>query len=318
MGVLILSEADVKSVLTMDLALPAVEAAFRKLSLDEATNIPRSRCQTDHVMMHVLPAAAKTLNALGHKTYTTGTFGAKFYVTLYDPKTGDPTAILHADYLGQVRTGAATGVATKKLARTDAKTVGIIGAGKQARTQLEAVAKVRPLISAVVYSQSAASRESFAKEMSATIGIPVTAVDSAEEAARNKDIICTATNAREPVLKGEWLAAGCHLNLAGSNFLSKAEADVDVFRRASLIACDSKDQAKLEAGDFVKAMNEGVFGWSDAVELSHILTGRYPGRAGANDITVFKSLGLGIQDIAVAVKVVEASRAKGIGQEVDF
>jgi ornithine cyclodeaminase/alanine dehydrogenase-like protein (mu-crystallin family) len=209
-------------------------------------------------------------------------------------------------------------VAAKKLARPDAKTVGIIGAGKQARTQLEAVAKVRNLASAVVYSKTPERRELFAKEMTAKVGVPVTAVDSAEAATRDQDIVCTATNAREPVLKGEWLTPGCHLNLAGSNFLSKAEADVEVFRRASFIACDSKDQAKLEAGDFVKAMNEGVFGWSDAVELSHILTGRYPGRQGEKDITVFKSLGLGIQDIAVAVKVVEVARAKGIGREVEL
>lgn len=318
MPVLYLTEADVRSLLTMDLALPAVEAAFRKLSLDEATNLSRQRCQTDQVTMHVLPAAAKTLNAIGHKTYTTGSFGAKFLVSLFDPKTGDLTAMLRADYLGQVRTGAASGVATKKLARADAKTVGILGAGGQARTQLEAIAKVRTIASATVFSPTPEKRKLFATEMTARLGFPVEAVDSAEAAVHGKDIVVTATKAREPILKGEWLAEGCHVNLTGSNFLSKAEADAEVFRRASLIVSDSKDQAKVEAGDFVKAMNDGVFGWSDVTDLSHILTGRYPGRQKASDITVFKSLGLGIQDLAVAVKIVELARASGVGRELDM
>src|SRR5262245_45193428 len=137
MSVLYLTEDDVRRLLTMDLALEAVEAAFRKLSLDEAENVPRQRCQTDHVMLHVRPAAAKTLGAVGLKAYTTGKFPAQFHVTLFDPRTGVLTALLQADYLGQVRTGAASGVATKKLARKDAATVGLYGTGKQARTQLQ-------------------------------------------------------------------------------------------------------------------------------------------------------------------------------------
>src|SRR6476646_4440392 len=145
MPVLYLTEDDVRQVLTMDVALPAVEAAFRKLSLDEAENVPRQRCQTDLVMLHVLPAAAKTLGALGFKAYTTTKQGAKFHVTLFDHKTGAMCAIIEADLLGQFRTGAASGVATKKLARPNCSTVGLYGTGKQARTQLLAVCKVRPI-----------------------------------------------------------------------------------------------------------------------------------------------------------------------------
>src|SRR5207237_5242306 len=137
------TEAEVARVVTMDLALDAVAAAFRKLAIDEAVNVPRQRCQTDHVMLHVLPAAAKTIGVLGFKAYTTSKAGAKFYVTLFDGKTGELTTILEADTLGQFRTGAASGVATKKLARSDASTVGCLGPGKQARTQLLAVGKVR-------------------------------------------------------------------------------------------------------------------------------------------------------------------------------
>lgn len=315
---LYLSESDVRKLLTMDMALPAVEAAFRKLSLDEATNIPRQRCQTDHVMLHVLPAAAKTMNAIGYKAYVTGKFPAQFLITLYDPKSGDLKAWIQADYLGQVRTGAASGVATKKLARADANTLGILGSGKQARTQCEAIAKVRNLKTIHVYSSNPDHRLAFAAEMSKTCGVPVTAVDSAEVAVTGKDIVVTATSAREPILKGDWLADGCHVNLVGSNFLSKAEADVRVFERAALVVADSKDQAKYEAGDFVQALKDSVIHWSEVTDLSHILTGRYPGRQNAKDITVFKSLGLGVQDIAVAEAVYEKAKAAGVGRVIDL
>jgi ornithine cyclodeaminase/alanine dehydrogenase-like protein (mu-crystallin family) len=314
MNVLYLTEADVKSLVTMDLALEAVEAAFRKISLDEAVNIPRQRCQTDHVMLHVLPAAAKTLGAIGFKAYTTGKFSTTFHTHLFDPKTGGPVAILESDHLGRVRTGAASGVATKKLARPDAKTLGVIGTGKQARTQMEAVCKVRPIATVSVYSRDPAKRAAFATEMTSVCGIPVTAVDSAETAVRNHDVVCTITNTREPVLKGEWLAPGTHVNLAGSNFLAKVEADAEVFRRAAIVTADSKEQAKAEAGDFAAALKENVLHWTDVLDFAHVLVGRYPGRQSKDDITIFKSLGLGVEDIAVAVKVVELANKKSVGK----
>ena len=316
MPVLYLTEADVHKLLTMELAIEAVEAALRKLSLDEAENIPRHRCQTDHVMLHVLPAAAKTLNALGYKAYTTGKTGAKFHVTLFDPRQGGMTALIEADYLGQVRTGAASAVASKRLARKDAATVGLIGTGKQARTQLQGICKVRPIRQAHVYGRDEARRKEFATEMAALCGTEVIAVNSAEEAVRGKDIVVTATSSREPVLHGAWLADGCHVNLIGSNFLAKTEVDVDVFRRSALVAVDSKDQARLEAGDFVAALREGALHWTDIVELSHLITGRYPGRQDPNDITTFKSLGLGIEDIAVAVRVADLARKQSVGLEL--
>lgn len=318
MSVLYLTESDVRSLLTMDLALEAVEAAFRKLSLDEAVNVPRSRCQTDHVMLHCLPAAAKTLGAIGLKAYTTGKFPAQFKVFLFHPKTGDLTAILEADHLGAVRTGAASGVATKKLARKDAATVGLFGTGKQGRTQLEAVCKVRTIARVVVYSRDPANREAFAKEMTKVLGLPVEAAARPEDAARGLDILCTATTSREPVLLGEWIAPGTHVNLAGSNFLSKCEADAEVFRRSNLICADSKDQARIEAGDFVAAMQDHVFGWADVQELAHIVAGRIPGRESPADITTFKSLGLGIEDVATAAKVVQLAVERKVGRTIDL
>lgn len=316
MSVLYLTEDDVGRVLTMDLALEAVAAGFRKMALDEAFNIPRQRCQTDLVMLHVLPAAAKTLGAIGFKAYTTTKAGAKFHVTLFDPKTGAMSALIEADLLGQFRTGAASGVATKKLARADAATVGCFGTGKQARTQLLAVCKVRPIKQVKVYGRDADRLKAFTLQLGQETGVEVIPVEKPEEAAVGLDIVITATSAREPVLMGAWVGEGAHLNLIGSNFQSKAEVDVDVFRKATLVVVDSKEQAKLEAGDFTAAMNQGILHWGDMYELAPVLVGKYPGRESPQDVTVFKSLGLGIEDIAVAARVVDLAKQQGLGRVV--
>ena len=316
MPVLYLTEAEVDRVLTMDLALEAVASAFRKLALEEGVNVPRQRCQTDLVMMHVLPAAAKTLGALGFKAYTTSRHGARFHVTLYDAKTGEMTAILEADLLGQFRTGAASGVATRILSRADSETVGCFGTGKQARTQLLAVCKVRPIKAVYVYGRDREERESFASRVTAETGVEVVAVEKPEEAARGRDIVITATNAREPVLRGDWVSEGQHLNLIGSNFLAKAEADVEVFRKANRVIVDSKEQARLEAGDFVAALDAGVLRWANVQDLAPSLVGRAAGRGSPRDVTVFKSLGLGIEDIALAARVVELAKQQGLGRVV--
>jgi ornithine cyclodeaminase/alanine dehydrogenase-like protein (mu-crystallin family) len=316
MPVLYLTEAEVARVLTMDLALDAVATAFRKLALDEAVNVPRQRCQTDQVTLHILPAAAKTLGVIGYKAYTVSKSAARFHVTLFDGKTGEMTTILEADLLGQFRTGAASGVATKKLARADASTVGCLGTGKQARTQILAVCKVRPVKTVHVHGRDAERRKAFALEMAKETGVEVVPVEKGADAVRGQDIVITATSAREPVLFGEWVTPGQHLNLIGSNFLVKAEADVEVFRRANVVTVDSKDQAKLEAGDFVAALNAGVLHWIGIHDFAPVLVGKYPGRESPEDVTVFKSLGLGIEDIALAAKVVELAKKQGLGREI--
>lgn len=316
MPILYLTEAEVARVLTMDLALETTAAAFRKLALDEAENAPRQRVRTDQLMLHVLPAAAKTLGAIGFKAYTTSKSGAQFHVTLFDPKQGGITAMVEADLLGQFRTGAASGIATKKLARADASTVGLFGTGKQARTQLLAVCKVRPIKKVHVYGRDAERRKAFATQLSQETGVEVVPVEAPEVAAKGLDIVITATSAREPVLFGEWVTEGQHLNLIGSNFLSKTESDVEVFRRAQVVTVDSKEQAKLEAGDFVEPIKAGALQWSDVLEFAPLLVGKYPGREAPRDVTLFKSLGLGIEDIALAVRVVELARKEGLGREL--
>jgi alanine dehydrogenase len=318
MPVLMLNEEDVGRLLTMDIALEAVEEGLRRLALDEAVNIPRTRAQTDHAMLHTLSAAAKGLGYMGYKVYSTSRKGAQFHVGLFDGKTGSLLALMQADYLGQMRTGAASGVATQYMARHDATEVGLFGSGKQARTQLLAVCKVRKIRRVQVYSLNEDRRRRFAQEMSDLCQCDVEPVPRPEMAAEDKDIIITATTSREPVLNGHWIAEGTHLNVIGSNFLGKAEVDAVAVRRCDSIVVDSKDQARLEAGDFVQALEEGSIHWADIHELGQVIVGRYTGRAHPQDVTMFKSLGIGLEDVALAGRVYQAAQAAGVGRVVDW
>jgi ornithine cyclodeaminase/alanine dehydrogenase-like protein (mu-crystallin family) len=317
--VLLLSEDDVRRVLTMEMALEAVEQGLRKLGLSEAENVPRSRVQTDHVVLHVMSAAAKSVSFLGAKLYASSRKSpTQFHVALYDGKTGALLSLMRADWLGQVRTGAASGVATRVLARPDAAEVGIFGSGKQARTQVQAVCLVRKVRRVSVWSPSVDNRTRFAAEMSQLCQVEVVPVDQPEHAALNKDIIITATNAREPVLKGAWLAPGTHVNAIGSNFMGKAELDLDAIRRFNTVVVDSKDQARIEAGDFQEAIEKGLLNWADVRELGPLLIGRYPGRQKPEDVTLFKSLGLAIEDVVVAGRVYQQALAAGLGRSIEW
>jgi ornithine cyclodeaminase/alanine dehydrogenase-like protein (mu-crystallin family) len=318
MPVLLLTEDDVRQLLTMEMALEAVEEALRKMALEEATNIPRARCQTDHAMLHVMSASAKTLGIMGYKAYTTSKKGAHFHVSLYDGKTGSQIALIQADYLGQVRTGAASGVATQYMARPDAQEVGLFGSGKQARTQLLAVCKVRRVRRVQVYSPNEERRRQFARDLTDLCQCEIEPVPRPEMAAEDKDIVITATTSREPVLNGHWIAEGTHLNVIGSNFLGKAEVDAVTVRRCESIVVDGKDQARNEAGDYVAALEEGSIHWADIHELGQVIVGRYTGRAHSQDVTLFKSLGLALEDIAVAARLVAKAQTAGVGRVVDL
>ncbi len=317
--VLLLNEDEVRRVLTMDMALEAVEQGLRKMALDEAQNIPRARAQTDHAMLHVMGAAVKSLGVMGAKVYATSRKNAaQFLVSLFDGRTGQLLALLQADYLGQMRTGAASGLATQALAQPEAGEVGIFGSGNQARTQLLAIAKVRKLRHVSVYSPNEERRKAFAVEMSERCQVEVVPVGRPEQAAEGKDIIVTATNSREPVLHGQWIAQGAHVNAIGSNFLGKAELDVAAIRRCADVVVDSKDQARLEAGDFQQAFEDGSLHWADVRELGQVIVGRYPVRKHAQDVTLFKSLGIAIEDVALAARVYARAQAEGIGKVVEW
>ena len=318
MPVLYLTEDDVRQALTMDMALEAVEIGLKKLSLDEAVNVPRSRSQTDHSTLHILSAAGKTLGYLGFKAYVTNRRGNHFHFHLFDGKTGQHLAWMQADYLGQVRTGAASGVATRFMARQNCTTLGLFGSGKQARTQLEAICKVRPIKRVHIFSPNEERRKAFAAEMSAACTVEVVPVTQPDQAARGLDIGATATSSREPILFGDWLGPGTHLNIIGSNFLGKAEVDMTTVMKATRIVVDSKDQARIEAGDLHTAMEEGKIHWANVLELSHIVAGRFKGRENDQEITLFKSLGIAIEDLAVAAKVYAKAKEKGLGRMLDM
>jgi alanine dehydrogenase len=313
---LFLTEADVRNLLTMDDAIDAVEAVFRDLAQGKAQNISRGRAKSNEAMLHLLGGAADGM--IGYKAYSTSRHGAQFQVGLLHGVTGKPLALIEADALGQLRTGAASGVATKYLANPNASRVGLFGAGKQARTQAWAVSRVRKLERIRVFSRNAERCRAFAEEMTPICGCPVEPAARPEDAVRDCDIVITATSSKTPVFDGSWLAPGTHLNVVGSNFLAKTEIDVETIRRCSLVTVDDIDQAHLEAGDFVAALDEGALTWNSVHGLGNILAGQHPGRVRATDITLFKSLGLGVEDVAAAARVYREALRRNAGQNVSI
>jgi ornithine cyclodeaminase/alanine dehydrogenase-like protein (mu-crystallin family) len=318
MAVLLLTEDEVRRLATMEMALEAVEMGLRKMALDEAMNVPRARVVTDHGMLHSMCCSIKTMGVMGAKVYATSRkHPANFTVALYDGRTSALLSLMQADYLGQLRTGAASGVATQHLARPEASEVGLFGSGKQARTQLQAVCKVRRVRRASVYSPSEEHRTQFAREMSGVCQTEVVPVPRPEMAAEEKDIIITATTSRDPVLLGNWIAQGAHINAVGSNFLAKAELDAAAIRRCQAIVVDSKDQARLEAGDFQQSLEDGSLQWSNIRELGQVIVGRYTARKHPEDVTLFKSLGIAIEDVALASKVYAKAKAENVGRMLE-
>lgn len=316
---LFLTEADVKALLTMPLALEAVEISFRRLADGSARVHSRQRLHLPgKSYLHYMAAGDGVSGYIGMKIYTSSRDGLRFLVPLFSADSGDLVAMLEADYLGQIRTGAASGVATRVMARADARVAGMIGTGLQARTQLEAVALVRKLEKIRVFGRDAQRREGFAREMSARLGISVAPTASAEEAVRGSDILITSTNATNPVVEGRWLAPGMHINAIGANFPQKRELDADAVGRCDIIAADSREQSRLEAGDLIQVFgkDEAQWGWSRVLELSDIVAGKAPGRTSPKQITLFKSNGIAIEDVVVAGRVYELARERKLGKEV--
>jgi len=314
---LFLSEADVKEILMMPLALEAVENSFQRLGEDSAVMHSRQRLFIPgKSYLHYMAAADATSGYMGLKIYTSSREGLRFLVPLFAAESGDLVAMLEADYLGQMRTGAASGVATRVMACPDSRVAGIIGTGLQARTQLEAIALVRRLESIRAFGRDAQRREQFAKEMQARLGIPVKPVASAEEAVRGADIVITSTSATTPVLEGRWLTPGTHINAIGANFPQKRELDADAVARCDVIAADSCEQSRLEAGDLIQAFGGDEARWNGVLELADIVAGKAKGRTNSQQITLFKSNGIAIEDVVVAGRIYELARERKIGREV--
>lgn len=316
MPVLYLREADVAALIDMPLAIDAMQAAFVALARGEAENVPRVRAKAPGVVLHSLSAAAEYLGLVGWKQYTTTKHGAKFLVGLHDAKSGDLVALIEADKLGQLRTGAVTGLTVKQLTDPQMETMGLIGAGWQAESQLAAIAAVRPLKQALVYSRNLENCRAFAERMSQSLEIDVTAIEHPRRAVEYQPLVVTATSSKDPVFDGRWLAPGTLVCAMGSNWLHKAEVDVATLAAAQLVVCDSIAACQAEAGDFVKPLADGVFHWRDAVEFADVVAGKHSGRKRTDDIILFKSVGLGIEDVAIGAKVLELARQKKVGQEL--
>lgn len=316
---LLLSESDVRSLLTMPVALQTVEEAFGRLAAGSAQSHSRQRLHLPgNSYLHYMAAVDGDGDYMGMKIYTSSREGLRFLVPLFQAKTGELLALIEASYLGQMRTGAASGVATKLLARRDARTVGIVGTGLQAATQIEAVVAVRKIERVRAFGRDPERRQRFAREMSEKLSVPVEAAASAEEALRDADIAITSTTASKPVVEGRWLRAGMHINAIGANFPEKAELDADAVNRADVIFADSREQSKLEAGDLIQAFEGDYSRWNDVKELGDLIAERVKGRTSPEQITLFKSNGIAIEDIVTAGRVYELALRRGIGSNVEL
>jgi ornithine cyclodeaminase/alanine dehydrogenase-like protein (mu-crystallin family) len=315
---LFLDEQEVGQLLTMEAALAAVEDALRQLGSGLATNNPRTRVRLPTGQLHMMGAALPSRGVFGYKAYAAVKGRVRFHVMLYSAETGELLAVLQADRLGQMRTGAASGVATKYMARDEACTIGIFGTGWQARSQLEAVCAVRRIQAIKAFGRDAARRQAFCAEMSQRLGIPVEPATSPEATVKGMDIVITATSARDPLFDGHWLEPGTHINAIGSNALIRREIDDTAVRRSALIVVDSKEQARLECGDLLGALERGLVHWEQIRELGEVVAGFVPGRRRAEDITLFESHGLAVWDLAAGMVVYEAAKAKGLGRELEL
>lgn len=308
-----LKESDVESLLTMPLALEMVERSLKDRASGLAVDVPRVRAHIPAGTLHMMEAAAPELKLIGFKAYYATGKGTRYFVQLFGTESGKLEAIIEGSFLGMVRTGAASGVATRYLAREDAAVVGMIGAGKQAAGQLEAVCNVRAIREARVYSRTAERTRTFCDTMSTRLGIPVQPVASAADAVRGADIVNVITKAASPVLLGEWLEPGQHINAAGSNSLIRRELDEAAVRRCATVAVDARGTARNECGDLLPLVEKGHLDWNTLPELGEIIAGRVPGRTANEHITLYESHGMAVQDVYVGAALVALARERGVG-----
>lgn len=315
---LFLTENDVARLLTMPLALEAVEAAHRALAVGQALDVPRQRTRLPQTTLHVLQGALPEFGVIGYKAYTSNRSGVRFLVHLYDASTGSLRAVIEADRLGMMRTAAASGVATRCLARTEARVLGMFGAGWQAEGHLEAIAAVRALDHAKVYSRNGERLQEFCRRMSERLALEVRPGASPEDVVRGSDLVSTVTTAASPLFSGDWLAPGTHINAAGSNSLIRRELGEDVLKRCSAIVVDSVETALREAGDLLPWLEKGRLHAGQLRDLGQVLVGRQPARTTAEAITLFESQGLAVQDLALAARLESLARVRGLGSELPY
>lgn len=322
--VLFLSQKDVEDIVDMKEAINIVESAFSELYRGEAVMPVRTAINTEDGVTLIMPALLKEMKALGTKIVTVYKNNPKIglptilaIVVLNDPRTGAPLAIMDGAYLTAVRTGAVSGVATKYLANPDSKTVGMMGAGVQARTQLWAVSEVIKIENVKIYDTIENSAKSFVRDMSKKFDFDIQIVNTPREAVENSDVIITSSTSKNPVLDGNWLKEGAHINAIGSHTPDAREID-DITIKNSKIVVDSKEAILKECGDILIPIKNKVIKKEDIyAELGEVVIGKKR-RKNPSEITLFKSVGLAIQDVSMAKLVYEKALRKNVGEEIEL
>jgi alanine dehydrogenase len=316
MNLLYIKEEDVEQLLSVRDAIEALDDAFRAQATRRAFTNPRQRLKLPGATLHMMAGAVP--GYFGYKAYAVTAGKAHFLFYLFSSKTTDLLAIMEADVLGQTRTGAATGLATRLLANPDAGEAVLFGAGWQAESQLMAMDAVRDLKQVSIVNRNPERRAEFISKMQPRVKARLVAANSAEEAVRSSRIVTTITTSKEPVLKGEWLQPGVHVNAAGSNSLLRREIDDEAVMRSNSIVVDSVEQARIEVGEFLGVIETGRRHWEDFTEFRDVVAGVKPGRQNPADITLFKSQGLALEDVAVGKLVYERAVEKGLGRKLEL
>ncbi len=316
MMVLHINEEEVGELVGMSDAITAVESVGKSMTAGDTVFLPRARLRMGNGFLHLMPASLEPEGYFGFKSYTSFQGRVRFFVNLFDGRNGDLLAMIEADKLGQLRTGAASGVATRVLARKSSKTLGIIGSGYQAETQVTAALAVHKFLSVKVFSRSYDRAERFCERMGKVSGFNLDAVNKIENAA-SSDVVVTVTSATSPVLFKEMVKAGCHINAVGGNMLVRRELDERIVDMADTIVIDSIEQGKLECGDFVPSIDKGKLHWDSVLEFRDLFNGRAT-RLSETDVTLFKSQGIGPWDVALAKVVYERALQQKMGKQIDL
>jgi ornithine cyclodeaminase/alanine dehydrogenase-like protein (mu-crystallin family) len=308
---LYLSEEEVTSLVSPAEAVPVIEESFRRLAAGEVVNQPRVRLPLPDGALALMGASDRGIGVAGSKTYAATANGVAFVVSLFDAASGACLGVLEANVLGQLRTGAASGVAAKHLARAGATRLGIIGCGFQAEMQVACIRAAVPTIEHVVaFCRTEEKLDAFCERVGAE------AAETHREAAEECDVVVTATTSRDPVLRGEWLSPGTLVCAMGANQRSRRELDNVVLERASFVCCDSVEQARNESGDLIDPIELGVLDWLEVYELQAVVAGEVRGRESDDDVVVFKSNGLAAWDVALGRFALERARERGVGTTV--
>ena len=313
-----LRDSEVSESLTMKQMIEKIESMQSHYGEGEASNLPRRKIIASGGMLAVMGGGLFYEGVLGVKTYTVVKGQYSFQVSLYDAETGKLLCYTQANRLGQLRTGATTAVAAKYLTTKSNMTVGIIGTGYQAATQLEAVSKVRDIANILAFSRTESSRQQFAENMSTSLQIPVTSAKSAEETVKNSDLVICIAATMDPVINGDWISSGTTLVAAGPTTWRANEVDTLTIKRAHKIVVDSIEQAPIESGDLSSSVDQGIIQWSQLVELRHIVSGNQSGRDNNDQIIYAKLMGTGVADVAAAKLAYDTAKQLGIGTEMDW